>query len=230
MSSFEHHIVYKTTNQVNGKIYVGQHRTNDLNDGYMGSGTALMNAMKFYGSDKFVVDILERCTEADIDSREMHWIDKLNACDRSIGYNIAEGGLGGGHPHTEESRKKISEALKGRVFSKEWKDGLSRSRKMRVTSEETRKKLSEVHTGRKRDKSIGDKISKANKGRTVGEEGRRNMSEGRKGMKLSEEHKKKIGDAFRGKPQKKVTCPHCGKVGGISPMKGYHFENCKLKN
>jgi hypothetical protein len=69
------------------------------------------------------------------------------------------------------------------------------------------------------------------------------------GIKLSQDHKDKIGAAQKGKPgmkptqetrdkmsaagkgknqgpQKKATCPHCGKLGGISAMKHYHFDNC----
>jgi hypothetical protein len=49
---------------------------------------------------------------------------------------------------------------------------------------------------------------------------------------ISEESNKKRSETMKGQntsPQKKIGCPHCLKVGGISVMKRHHFENCKLK-
>jgi hypothetical protein len=43
------HIIYKITNMVNGKYYVGRHSTTDINDGYMGSGIWIKNAIRKYG-------------------------------------------------------------------------------------------------------------------------------------------------------------------------------------
>ena len=42
----KHYLVYKTTNLVNGKIYIGKHETNDINDGYLGSGNLIRLAIK----------------------------------------------------------------------------------------------------------------------------------------------------------------------------------------
>jgi len=44
---------------------------------------------------------------------------------------------------------------------------------------------------------------------------------------FSEGHRIKISRANRGRPKPKVTCPHCGKVGGCNVMPRYHFNNCK---
>ena len=54
-----YHFVYKTTNLVNGKIYIGFHKTDDVNDGYLGSGTLLVQAIKKYGKDNFKREILK---------------------------------------------------------------------------------------------------------------------------------------------------------------------------
>ena len=46
MMKKKHYLVYKTTCLVNGKIYIGQHQTYDLNDGYIGSGIELQKAIE----------------------------------------------------------------------------------------------------------------------------------------------------------------------------------------
>ena len=47
------------------------------------------------------------------------------------------------------------------------------------------------------------------------------------GRTLSNQHKENLKKSLSGRPQEKVECPHCGKVGGKSIMKHYHFDNCK---
>ena len=55
----KYHFVYKTTNKINGRFYYGVHNTDDLNDGYLGSGVALKNAIKKYGIDNFEREIVK---------------------------------------------------------------------------------------------------------------------------------------------------------------------------
>jgi len=54
----EKHIIYRTTNRVNGKFYIGVHSTFDYDDGYIGSGRAIKAAIEKYGKDKFYRKIL----------------------------------------------------------------------------------------------------------------------------------------------------------------------------
>ncbi len=53
-----YYLIYRTTNNINQKIYVGKHQTLDLNDTYLGSGTLLIEAVKRYGIENFSKDIL----------------------------------------------------------------------------------------------------------------------------------------------------------------------------
>lgn len=125
--------VYKTTNTVNGKIYVGQHRAFEFQGKrYMGSGTVLLSAIKKYRKSAFTVELLEAAeSKEELDKKERYWIQALNATDCRVGYNLLPGGQGS-HFQTEESKRKISDASKGRKVS-----------------DETRKKISESLTGRK---------------------------------------------------------------------------------
>ena len=86
-----HFIVYKTTNKINGKTYIGVHKTDNLNDGYIGSGKILKRAITKYGKENFEREIL-----FDFDNAEsMFQKEKEVVSIGSTSYNLKEGGLGG---------------------------------------------------------------------------------------------------------------------------------------
>lgn len=83
--------IYKTTNLINGKIYIGQNRT--CVPSYLGSGKLITEAILKYGRENFEKTILEECqTIEQINERERYWISYYNSTDRKIGYNISPGG------------------------------------------------------------------------------------------------------------------------------------------
>lgn len=89
--------VYKTTNLINGKIYVGQKHSNSFDKNYYGSGLLIQRAIKKYGKNNFKVELLEICnSQEELDCSEKKWIKKLHSRDLNIGYNIAYGGQNGG--------------------------------------------------------------------------------------------------------------------------------------
>lgn len=104
-------VIYKTTNLVNGKIYIGQSINNDPN--YLGSGARLSTAIKKYGKENFQKEIIEECDPINADEREIFWISFFESTDRNIGYNILEGGQGRiGTELPKETKLKISESVK----------------------------------------------------------------------------------------------------------------------
>jgi len=107
-------VIYKTTNLINKKIYVGKSLKNK--NSYMGSGTILNKAIKKYGKDNFIKEIIDYAdTLEELNAKEIYWIEKLNSTEKKIGYNIAKGGTGGNtldnHPDKVNILKKTREAL-----------------------------------------------------------------------------------------------------------------------
>ena len=102
-------IIYKTTNLVNGKFYVGKDAKNKKS--YLGSGIVLKQAIEKYGKENFKKEVLEVCKTLDeLSEKEKYWIGKLKAIE--FGYNLTKGGTGG---DTWSSSGKTIHPLKGRI-------------------------------------------------------------------------------------------------------------------
>ena len=84
--------IYKTTNLVNGKFYVGKHQTKNLDDGYFGSGKLLVRAVKKYGIKNFTTEIIAIYEH----EWQMNLAERILAVvDSEISYNLCSGGKGG---------------------------------------------------------------------------------------------------------------------------------------
>lgn len=87
-------IIYKITNNIDGKIYVGAHQTNNINDLYMGSGKYIKNAIKKHGIENFTKEILHLCNNAvDMYTKESEIVNET-FIRRDDTYNIKLGGSG----------------------------------------------------------------------------------------------------------------------------------------
>lgn len=147
--------IYKITNLVNGKMYIGQHTTTNLDDGYMGSGLVIRRAIEKYGIENFRKEWIMFCEDRD----ELNYWERVFVDDtwvlRSDTYNLKVGGKGGsvqgrpahnkGKPLSEAQKLKISEARKH--LSEETRRKLGNGNRGRRFSDEVRKRMSEGHRG-----------------------------------------------------------------------------------
>jgi len=142
-----------------------------------------------------------------------------------------------GKPRTDETKQKISKSNKGKKCSDETKQKISNAKKGRssgrICSDETKQKISNAKKGIPSNNIYSDetkqKMSDAQKGRVHSSETKQKMSESRKGRIISNETRKKLSETNKNKPKSKTICPHCSKIGSISNMIRWHFDNCKLK-
>lgn len=108
--------IYETTNNVNGKKYIGQKKY-DKNEkwiSYLGSGIAFQRAIKKYGIENFSKRIIEECESKDeLNTKEKYWINNYDAVNSRDYYNIASGGDGGNviAGYTDEEKKELSKKL-----------------------------------------------------------------------------------------------------------------------
>lgn len=87
--------VYITTNKINNKKYIGQHKSTTFDKKYIGSGILLQKAIEHYGKENFEVVILKECfSEDELNQAEIELIKTFDAVNSEQFYNIARGGEG----------------------------------------------------------------------------------------------------------------------------------------
>lgn len=197
--------IYKTTNMVNGKIYIGKRR-GEFDDTYLGSGRYLNNSINKYGRDQFSVEVIDTCDSlSDQNSKERYWIAYYRATDATM-YNISDGGDGGDtfSGMSIEDRVQRVEKLKANGY-------------FSTISSDERKKLHELGTAKRsqtlsarREHNNGyaftdlqrQRMSEAGKRRApVSDETKAKILQSRinSDYHISEETKRKIAESNRGK-------------------------------
>jgi group I intron endonuclease len=202
-------IIYKATNTVNGKCYIGKTK-NSLESRIKSHKIAstkkdslFYRAINKYGFDNFKWEVITKCD----DINELNNLEKKYISENYNGYNIAKGGDGGdtisNHPNIETIKNNVSKFHKGKILSKEHKE-----------------KISEAHKGKTKNwaKDTAKKMSEKNK----------NKPSKLRGSELSEEHKEKISKTNKGKSRvfseehKKALSK--AKENYVNPNKGKTYE------
>lgn len=196
---WDHLYIYKITNLLNNKIYVGQHKTNKLDDKYFGGGLILNKSINKNGRENFKKEIIEFCETWDhLNEREIYWIEKLDARNPEVGYNLCKGGRGGcargimnpmfGKSLPRETAEKISKKLKGHKRTEEAKEKQSQTIKANGgmhLSQEVRDKISKSHKGKKQSKEHLEALSKVRKGKQSPMKGRTQSEESKMKNRLA---------------------------------------------
>lgn len=143
-----YYTIYRTTNLINGKFYIGKHKTNIINDNYFGSGIAVTQAIKKYGKENFIKEILFVFNnELDMNNKEKELVNEI-LISNFLCYNNGLGGEGGplfkNKKHSSETKKKISIALQGKKRSIEVRVKISESNRKRVVTENFRQRMKQV--------------------------------------------------------------------------------------
>jgi len=143
--------VYLITNIINEKKYIGSSRKSQIDENYYGSGKAIKDALKKYGKNNFIRDILWQ-GEGDARDIESQWLEYFNASTNSMFYNLTNDARGN-DLHKEETKRTVSEKLTGRKFTKERCNKISKAKKGSTTSKKgkpdgPKPRVSEAHKGR----------------------------------------------------------------------------------
>jgi len=230
-----HYYLYEVKNRVNGKIYVGVHKTKNIEDGYMGSGKVILRAIKKHGLDNFEKTIIEFFDDSETMFRRESEVVNDTFLARDDVYNLRRGGMGGfdwinrsgipknkGNHHSDETKKILSEHLKGKT-----RPDISEACR-KVWSSKTEE---EKH-------AFGDIMSNVLKGRTQSSEQRANISEGVKqaakrrletpeGLAQRELQRQRISEAARRGTRKPMTIEE--KEAHSQRMKEWHRKQRESK-
>lgn len=152
--------VYLTTNLINDKKYIGQHKGRH-NPNYLGSGLAIVDAVTQYGKENFKNEVLCYCdSKEQLDLMEVKFIEEHNAVRSSLYYNMIPGGTGGviyesrsgesnpmfGKKQSELQKEKARLATKGKKRPPEVIAKWSETQRGKKLSDEHKKKLGKKQT------------------------------------------------------------------------------------
>ncbi len=229
--------IYKITNKVNNKIYIGKTEQKLEKRFQQHIAVAKSNpkyhihfAINKYGEKNFEIKTIETLdNSSDIFEREKYWINRYHSFNHDIGYNNTPLSMGGKriNPMSKETRAKISKAHKGRIKSPEHLKNIGNSNKGRlpwnkgktgyhIHSQETKKKITEILKNRPPvSNETREKLRIANLGKTHSLETREKLSKlgkERPGRPHSQETKDKLSKLHTGKIVKNSTKEKLSKI------------------
>jgi predicted GIY-YIG superfamily endonuclease len=200
--------IYKITNTVNGKVYIGQswniqQRIYDHRSKPRVHNEHLEYAIKKYGLHSFTFEILksmlDTITQEELDIEEIEAIKQYKSLDRAYGYNIRAGGSRGSN--STQTKQKMSIAQTGKKHSVDTIKKLSISQTRRYENPEEIKKLSLAHIGQKVSEETRKKYSAVQIGHIVSDATREKIRNALQGRVMSQGQRLKISQAKKGVAQ-----------------------------
>lgn len=120
--------VYKTTNLINQKVYIGQHKSTKFDPKYYGSGTILLKALKKYGKSSFSIEIVETAESLEeLNLLEAQWVEYYKNMMGNNCYNKAGGGTVSTQKYRTQEEKdefvrKMTDINRARCQSQEFRE------------------------------------------------------------------------------------------------------------
>lgn len=202
-------IIYKTTNLVNGKFYIGKHNQSKKSfDGYYGSGSLLTKAIKKYGKDNFV-----RETLFEFDSEDAAYQQEIKVISENLNnplcYNIRPGGTGRSYNSTKQSSYLQHKSALARWKDTDQYNSMKIERQTRYATESGKAIINNITTSVKALWADPDYVKKQTESRSL------------------EEYR--TGLSAKAKNRKKFKCLHCSGLYQPSHLVRWHNEKCRLK-
>lgn len=200
------HYIYKITNLINQKIYFGQtihlkrrwatYKSATKTDKKYGN-MVIVRAFRKYGLENFIYEHVATCKDqTSADEMEKLIIAQYDSTNSEIGYNVTTGGnVASGWHHSEESKRKISNANMGRPGLQ----GENNPFFGKQHSPETIEKNRQAHLGKTMTEETKKKIGTKSASRTYSEETCQKHRDYQTGRKYSDETKQKMALAKSGK-------------------------------
>lgn len=188
--------IYKITNP-KGKVYIGQtidyaRRLRHYKLLKCQEQPKIYRSLVKYGLESHKFQLIKECSKDELTKWERYFQEMYN----SVGINglncilVATDDFSGGH--SEESKKKISKALKGRQLTTEHKHNIAQGNSKRIITDEHRYNLGNGNRGRTFTNEWVDKLREAQIGKVKSKETKDKISQSLKGRTFSEEHKQKL--------------------------------------
>ena len=228
-------IIYKATNKVNNKSYIGQtiytienRKLNHITKSNGYSKLAIHRAIRKYGEENFEWEVIDDTAKNvdELNLLEQKYIKEYDTFGKG-GYNMTEGGWNA--THSTETKYKIA---RGVLLTREKTGRINQytiakdNGEVYADSKETRMKKSESHKGIKN--HMYGKRGKLSPhfGKKYSSERCKNISKALKGRSFTNEWKQKLKLAWD--IREMIKCPHCDiKSKNMANMKRWHFNNCK---
>lgn len=183
----KYHYIYKTTCNVNGKYYIGMHSTDNLEDGYMGSGKRLWNSINYHGKETHVKEILEYCkSREELVNLEKKIVNE-QLINEELCMNLKLGGDGGWHENAKKTHHlKLTEDI---IYKQNYSKKISEANKNQYVSGRRERNYFYDWSGKKHSEETKNKMSDLRKGTGTGE---KNSVYGRKWINKEGEKPKMV--------------------------------------